>query len=205
MTVVFVVWLIYCLFNVGTMNPLPEPPTNDELQEFTYILNIHKHLVKYLGELFNGADYSLHDNSKFSEPELIPYTLRFIRKLKGDQNPKWKEAKNHHFQNNDHHIEYWKYHNKDMPMDRLSEAVVDMMAAKFQYQLHPEIVEIVRIDGYTIDYEKLVEGLREYLKKPEMYFFLDTFLDEYNEDQKRIIAAKLKEFNVKFNGDRSEL
>lgn len=198
-----IIWLVYFLhFHACAImmnSALPTPPTPEELEEFRYITTIHKHLVKYLGELFNGADYTDHDNSKFRDPEITPYTLRFIRMLRGDQNPKWEEAKLHHFHNNNHHIEYWKHHQKPMPMERLVEAVVDMMAAKFQYQLNPGIVEEVRIDRYTINHGKLIEHMREYLRKPEMYVFLDRFLTEYDEDQKRIINQKLNEFKRKFN------
>ena len=181
-------------------------PTESEFQSFLFILNIHKHLVKNLGELFTGKDYSAHDNSKLEEPEKTPYTLRFIRKLNKEENPQWEEGKQHHFATNDHHVEYWKYYAKsEMPEDRLLEAIIDMMAAKFQYNLCPEVEDYVRIGEFDIDYEKLEGKLKEFLKKPEMYFFKDRYLSEYDEKQKMFINSKLSEFQKSYNKDHIEL
>ena len=180
-------------------------PTNQEYDEFRYILNIHKSLVSYLGKIFNAKDYSTHDFSKLSEPELTPYTVRFIRGF-DVENPGWKEAKEHHFSNNDHHIEYWKYYaKKEMPDERLSEAVIDMMAAKFQYNLCKEVVNYVRVNQFEVDNVKLIEKVNEFLRKPEMYFFLDKYLSEYSDEQKKVINSKLQDYKKKFSNLHEEL
>jgi len=181
------------------------PPTDAEYEEFRYILKIHKSLVVYLGKIFHDKDYSTHDYSKLSEPELTPYTLRFIRGFDAE-NPGWEEAKKHHFSTNDHHIEYWKYYaKKEMPDERLSEAVIDMMAAKFQYNLCKEVVDYVRVNKYEVEATKLVEKVTEFLRKPEMYFFLDKYLSEYSDEQKKVINIKLQDYKNKFSKLHEEL
>ena len=174
-------------------------PTQLEYDEFTYITKMHKYLVKYLGKIFNNSDYTSHDDSKFLEPELTPYTLQFVSKVKRVENPRWKEAKEHHFSTNNHHIEFWKYYAKEeMPLERLAEAVVDMMAANFQYNLCREVTEIARINQNEFDVEKLTLTLHEFLAKPDMYTFQDRFLSEYSETQKQKINEMLQNFQHKF-------
>ena len=196
-----IIIVILCFSIVMARSPTPE-----EYNEFVYITKMHKYLVKYLGAMFNDADYSKHDDSKFQEPELTPYTLRFVGKLKHAENPGWKDAKEHHFSINDHHIEYWKYYaNSEMPLHRLQEAVVDMMAANFQYNLCKEVTEITRINETEFDAEKLKAKLHKFLIKPVMYSFQDQFLSEYSEEQKRTITEMLNNFKVRYHHLHKEL
>ena len=182
-------------------------PTPEEYNEFLYITKMHKYLVKYLGALFNNADYTSHDDSKLQEPELTPYTLRFVKKLTNTENPGWKSAKKHHFSINDHHIEYWKYHaHSEMPLDRLSEAVIDMMAANFQYNHCKEVTEIARKSSKTEFDEKVLESkLHEFLMKPVMFSFEDRFLSEYSDKQKVVIREMLAGFKLKYQKPQKEL
>ena len=92
-----------------------------------------------------------------------------------------------------------------MPEERLLEAIVDMMAAKFQYALCPEVEDYVRMNEFDIDYDKLKEKIDTFLTKPEMYFFKDAFLSEYSDEQKSFINSKLNEYNKAFNDMHKEL
>ena len=196
--------LLFCIF-VPT-NVMACIPTPEEYNEFLYITKMHKYLVKYLGALLNDADYTSHDNSKLQEPELTPYTLRFVKKLSSTENPGWKGAKEHHFSINDHHIEHWKYYaHSEMPIDRLLEAVIDMMAANFQYNLCKEVTEIARKNKTEFDEEKLLSKLNEFLMKPVMFSFEDRFLSEYSDEQKGMINEILAGFKHKYQKLQKEL
>jgi len=96
-----------------------------------------------------------HDMSKFSCAELVPYALKFednnlemtfigrmLRPLAkwtkpGSEEPKeiWEEAWKHHYQNNDHHAEFWKKGNEciKMPSEAVIEMVADWHAATWSY------------------------------------------------------------------------
>ena len=47
-----------------------------------------------------------HDNSKFHPIEFMQYVRKF--ELGVDEPEKWAKAWKHHWQHNDHHIEYWE-------------------------------------------------------------------------------------------------
>lgn len=170
-------------------------PTEDDINEFKYILSIHKWLVKYLGNKLAQADYTDHDDSKLTDAELIPYTLKFICKLKNVDNPGWKDAKEHHFHTNKHHGEYWRHVGEGMPEKYLKEATIDMMAAQFQYALRPDIVELVRVDKYKFDEELLKKNVDDCLRENgDFYFFKDRYIEIYTPDEKNIIRGNLLEF-----------
>ena len=170
-------------------------PTDGDINEFKYILSIHKWLVKYLGNKLAQTDYTDHDDSKLTDAELIPYTLKFICKLKNEDNPGWKDSKEHHFFTNKHHGEYWRHIDQDMPKEYLLEATIDMMAAKFQYALRPDIVELVRVDKYKFDEELLKKNVDDCLRENgDFYFFKDRYIEIYTPDEKNIIRENLLEF-----------
>lgn len=172
-------------------------PTEDELKEFFFITKIHKNLVAHLGRIFNDADYQTHDDSKFQAPEVEPYALKFARMLSNDENPAWKAAVEHHYYNNDHHVQYWRHKKQNMPEKNMKEAIIDMMAAKFQYQLNRDIVEKVRVNEYKIDESILIGSLEEYLLKDDLYYFDEKFLTPYTDDEKDFIKKQLKIYQGK--------
>lgn len=172
-------------------------PTDSELNEFKYITTIHKNIVKYLGGKLNNADYTTHDDSKFTEPEINAYTLKFVRSNCDLEN--WETAKWHHFLNNKHHVQYWNDKKEEMPHEYLSEAVIDMMSAKFQYALFREIVELVRVKEYEINEALLRNKIDDLLMtNDEMYFFKEMFLKDYTESQKNFIKDELKRHKDKW-------
>jgi hypothetical protein len=84
-----------------------------------YILD-HKDRVKQFAdwlkencsEVFDGVDLDAfdelieeHDESKFSEEEFEPYAQKWFGD--GKKTPEYERAWEHHWQNNEHHPEYW--------------------------------------------------------------------------------------------------
>ena len=172
-------------------------PTEAELKEFKFITKVHILLVQHMGQIINEKAYSDHDLSKFELEEIEPYALKFIRHLSNEENPGWHAAVTHHYHNNKHHAQYWSHHNKEMPMEYIKEAVIDMICAKLQYQLCPEIEEEVRIDEYEVDENKLVVFLNEKLKDEELYSFNPRYLEPYTDDDKLTISEILSHYKMK--------
>eukprot|EP00339_Tiarina_fusa_P024597 CAMPEP_0117038472 /NCGR_PEP_ID=MMETSP0472-20121206/27060_1 /TAXON_ID=693140 ORGANISM="Tiarina fusus, Strain LIS" /NCGR_SAMPLE_ID=MMETSP0472 /ASSEMBLY_ACC=CAM_ASM_000603 /LENGTH=161 /DNA_ID=CAMNT_0004748691 /DNA_START=144 /DNA_END=629 /DNA_ORIENTATION=- len=69
----------------------------------------------------------LHDLSKLSPSEFTPYANHFF----GNSSKHFDEAWKHHYENNDHHIEYWK--GEMVPIEALMEIIADWFAASLAY------------------------------------------------------------------------
>ena len=85
-------------------------------------------LKENLPELFATIDIDLfdelikeHDESKFSEEEFEPYAQRWFGDKK--KTPEYNRAWEHHWQNNEHHPEYWL--GDDMPLIYILEMICD--------------------------------------------------------------------------------
>jgi hypothetical protein len=115
--------------------------------EYTNYIEAHKERVKQyadwlkenLPEIFTDIDHNVdiedfdkliaeHDDSKYSIEEFEPYAQKFYGKqdINGkplEYIPGWDEAWQHHWQNNEHHPEYWL--GKDMPYIYILEMLCD--------------------------------------------------------------------------------
>ena len=87
-----------------------------------------KWLKENLPDLFENIDIDLfdemirdHDESKFSEEEFEPYARKWH--LDGIKTPEYNRAWEHHWQNNEHHPEYWL--GEDMPYIYILEMICD--------------------------------------------------------------------------------
>lgn len=85
-------------------------------------------LKENLPSLFENVDIDLfdelieeHDASKFSEEEFEPYAQKWFGDKK--KTPEYEEAWKHHWQNNEHHPEYWL--GEDMPYIYILEMICD--------------------------------------------------------------------------------
>jgi hypothetical protein len=85
-------------------------------------------LQENLPSLFENVDLELfnemirdHDESKFSEEEFEPYAQRWHGDKK--KTPEYEAAWEHHWQNNEHHPEYWL--GEDMPYIYILEMICD--------------------------------------------------------------------------------
>lgn len=79
-------------------------------------------------EVFEGVDIDVfwdlikeHDDSKWSEEEFEPYAQRWHGDKK--KTPEYERAWEHHWQNNEHHPEYWL--GEDMPYIYILEMLCD--------------------------------------------------------------------------------
>ncbi len=79
-------------------------------------------------DLFEGVDIEVfndliaeHDESKFSEEEFEPYAQKWFGDRK--KTPEYERAWEHHWQNNEHHPEYWL--GEDMPYIYILEMICD--------------------------------------------------------------------------------
>lgn len=79
-------------------------------------------------ELFEEVDFGVfmdlikeHDESKFSEEEFEPYAQKWFGDKK--KTPEYEAAWEHHWQNNEHHPEYWL--GEDMPYIYILEMICD--------------------------------------------------------------------------------
>ena len=108
----------------------------DYQKEYKEYVDAHKErvekfadwLLKNCPEVFEGVDEEVflelikeHDDSKFSEEEFEPYAQKWF----GDKQktPEYEEAWKHHWQNNEHHPEYWL--GEDMPYIYILEMLCD--------------------------------------------------------------------------------
>ncbi len=85
-------------------------------------------LKENLPDLFENIDMDLfdemirdHDESKFSEEEFEPYAQKWFGD--GKKTPEYEAAWEHHWQNNEHHPEYWL--GEDMPYIYILEMICD--------------------------------------------------------------------------------
>lgn len=85
-------------------------------------------LMENCPSVFEGVDFGMfmelikeHDESKFSEEEFEPYAQKWF----GDKKKtfEYEEAWKHHWQNNEHHPEYWL--GEDMPLIYILEMICD--------------------------------------------------------------------------------
>jgi hypothetical protein len=74
----------------------------------------------------------LHDLSKFSRAELVPYARHFARRDRTTPDPAFEAAWRHHYEHNDHHPEH--FDGQRMPDEAVVEMVVDWMAASRAYE-----------------------------------------------------------------------
>jgi len=76
-----------------------------------YLLYVIEHKLNVAIECWKEGLYIqsiLHDMSKFSPQEFIPYALKFYsNKKSADIELRWKKAWLHHQNHNKHHWEYW--------------------------------------------------------------------------------------------------
>ena len=105
-------------------------------QEYLEYVTAHKERVEEFSkwllstcpDLFEGVDVEAfkevikeHDESKFSEEEFEPYAKKWH--LDGIKTPEYEAAWEHHWQNNEHHPEYWL--GEDMPYIYILEMICD--------------------------------------------------------------------------------
>ena len=108
----------------------------DYQKEYLEYINAHKERVEEFAswleencpEVFDGVDTDVfwdlikeHDESKFSEEEFEPYAQRWHGDKK--KTPEYELAWEHHWQNNEHHPEYWL--GEDMPYIYILEMLCD--------------------------------------------------------------------------------
>ena len=108
----------------------------DYQKEYLEYINAHKGRVEQFAswleencpEVFEGVDTDVfrdlikeHDESKFSEEEFEPYAQKWHGN--GKKTPEYKAAWEHHWQNNEHHPEYWL--GEDMPYIYILEMLCD--------------------------------------------------------------------------------
>lgn len=127
-----------------------ELKNESERQYYEYILNHYKLLKKAyviftqaLKKMLPGCTRELiskrmqkHDLSKFSEDEFSQYAQYFFPEDgKEPDKDLFDQAWKHHYQNNDHHPEfYWKDDGASLPMsdDAIAEMILDWIAMTFQ-------------------------------------------------------------------------
>jgi hypothetical protein len=105
-------------------------------QEYLEYISAHKERVEKFSnwllfncpDLFEGVDVDdfkelikEHDESKFSDEEFEPYARKWH--LDGIETPEYEAAWEHHWQNNEHHPEYWL--GEDMPYIYILEMICD--------------------------------------------------------------------------------
>ena len=119
----------------GLLNMINEG-LDDYQQEYLEYINDHKERVsqfsswfqKECPDLFENIDIDVfndliaeHDESKYSEEEFEPYAQRWHGDKK--KTPEYERAWEHHWQNNEHHPEYWL--GEDMPYIYILEMICD--------------------------------------------------------------------------------
>lgn len=108
----------------------------DYQKEYLEYIEAHKERVKKFAswleencpEVFEGVDLDAfhdiieeHDESKYSEEEFEPYAQKWHGN--GIKTPEYELAWEHHWQNNEHHPEYWL--GEDMPYIYILEMLCD--------------------------------------------------------------------------------
>ena len=108
----------------------------DYQKEYLEYINAHRDRVSQFAgwleencpEVFEGVDLEVfkdlikeHDESKFSEEEFEPYAQKWHGN--GIKTPEYEAAWEHHWQNNEHHPEYWL--GEDMPYIYILEMICD--------------------------------------------------------------------------------
>ena len=108
----------------------------DYQKEYLEYIEAHKERVTKFAswleescpEVFEGVDLEVfhdliaeHDESKFSEEEFEPYAQKWFGD--GKKTIEYDQAWKHHWQNNEHHPEYWL--GEDMPLIYILEMICD--------------------------------------------------------------------------------
>ncbi|MFW5794340.1 MAG: DUF5662 family protein [Bacillota bacterium] len=121
---------------------------NSYLKYFFYILKhkwfvlkvglkLRKYIWKYGEKNISLFQLLIHDLSKFSPEEFIPYMHKFVIKRMDDScKESFHQALNHHYNKNKHHAQYWiLYENSylEIPYRYLQEMVIDWIAASISY------------------------------------------------------------------------
>ncbi|MDR2412824.1 MAG: DUF5662 family protein [Rickettsiales bacterium] len=112
-------------------------PSQKQIDYFNARTKAHIETVIFFGK-FLDRDFTGHDESKLTEPELTPYIWLTEEKagraiLTLEQKEQVRAAVAHHYAANPHHPEFYK-NIADMPMTALAEAVCDWAA--MQYEIH---------------------------------------------------------------------
>lgn len=113
------------------------------LAKYVGVVLVHKWAILAAGRTVNrtiapsGLRVSLrrlvlHDLSKFSRAELLPYARHFTRHDRTRPDPAFEAAWRHHYEHNDHHPEH--FGGARMPDEAVVEMVVDWMAASRAYE-----------------------------------------------------------------------
>jgi hypothetical protein len=124
--------------------------------EYTNYIEAHKERVKQyadwlkekLPEIFTDIDHNVdiedfdkliaeHDDSKYSIEEFEPYAEHFYGTK--DNDFEFERAWNHHWQNNEHHPEYWL--GKDMPYIYILELICDWGSFGIQKCDYKELID----------------------------------------------------------------
>eukprot|EP01118_Nematostelium_gracile_P006777 TRINITY_DN2185_c0_g1_i3.p2 TRINITY_DN2185_c0_g1~~TRINITY_DN2185_c0_g1_i3.p2 ORF type:complete len:205 (-),score=34.16 TRINITY_DN2185_c0_g1_i3:761-1375(-) len=115
---------------------------------YLYVVLYHKFYVfvagRYINSKLRPSGFSvslsrmlLHDLSKFSPSEFFPYAYYYYGENPRDPNDNdFKKAWIHHYQNNDHHPEFFKSGNQinRMSGDAMMELIADWFAANQAYE-----------------------------------------------------------------------
>ena len=119
----------------GLLNAIQEGGADYQKEYKQYVID-HKERVEQFADwllekcpsLFDEVDPDVfwdlikgHDESKFSEEEFEPYAQKWHGN--GIKTPEYEEAWEHHWQNNEHHPEYWL--GEDMPYIYILEMICD--------------------------------------------------------------------------------
>jgi uncharacterized protein DUF5662 len=111
------------------------------LLRYVGVVLVHKWAILVAGREINralgGSRVSLrrlllHDLSKFSRAELVPYARHFARRDRHAPDPEFERAWRHHYEHNDHHPEHFA--GARMPDEAVVEMVVDWLAASRAYE-----------------------------------------------------------------------
>lgn len=115
------------------MKPTGEPRYIDDLND--HVAKVHANLLHVTDNLLTRA--MTHDGSKFLNVEFIPFEKTFSRLRSTTYGtPEYKAllvelgpALDHHYENNDHHPEYFENGINDMDIFQLTEMLCDWKAA----------------------------------------------------------------------------
>ena len=111
---------------------------NNVKKSFNYRVYALKHALQLTDdEIKELKDKVLHhDDSKYSEEEFEPYRQWFHTESGEEKNKEmFDKAWKHHYENNDHHPEYWK--GKDMTKVAIAELICDWEAMSRKFGGNP--------------------------------------------------------------------
>lgn len=138
---------------------------DDDVRKHLESVKSHKDAILKLGLQIPGRPVSWerlrrHDDSKLTRAEVRGYVDRWVH---GEKTEAWERAVEHHFQNNDHHPQFWE---GDMEEPALKESVVDAMACIWERKLGMEKVNIASLcDWSEKDFERYTPSDRRKVKE----------------------------------------